>query len=166
MGGLRREINAVARIGASFTGLDPQRFETRRMLWACFPNTPELAALEARAWTFAEAPARGTARLLCDGEWRESSLAAIELETPAPGAPPDPFSAMITDGRGDDASLRGIAEAFMTLSRPGPDHSRIHTSIGFASFRLGTSVGAGMFEYSRIVSATSSDSDDEDNDSD
>jgi len=48
LGGVRREINAVARIGASFTGLEPQRFETRRMLWACFPDTPELAALEAQ----------------------------------------------------------------------------------------------------------------------
>jgi hypothetical protein len=54
----------------------------------------------------------------------------------------------------------------MTLSRPGPDHCRIHTSIGFASFRLGTSTGAGMFEYSRIASAASADSDDEENDSD
>jgi hypothetical protein len=73
---------------------------------------------------------------------------------------------MITNGRGDDATLRGTAEAFMTLSRPGPDHCRIHTSIGFASFRLGTSTGVGMFEYSRIASATSADSDDEENDSD
>ncbi|MEA2648643.1 MAG: hypothetical protein QOG61_1078 [Candidatus Binataceae bacterium] len=166
LGGVRREINAVARIGASFTGLEPQRFETRRMLWACFPDTPELAALEARAWTFAEDSARGAARLFCDGEWRESTLASIQLETPAPGAPPDPFIAMITNGRGDDATLRGTAEAFMTLSRPGPDHCRIHTSIGFASFRLGTSTGAGMFEYSRIASAASADSDDEENDSD
>jgi len=166
MGGIRREINAVARIGASFTGLEPQRFETRRMLWACFPDAPEFAALEARAWTFAEGKAHRTARAFRDGEWRECTLAAIELETPAPGARPDPFSATMTTDRGDDAALHGIAEAFMTLSRPGPDHARIHTSLGFASFRRGTSTGAGMFEYSRIVSAANLDSDDDDSDSD
>jgi hypothetical protein len=166
MGGIRREINAVARIGASFTGLEPQRFETRRMLWACFPDAAEFAALEARAWTFAEGNPHHTARAFRDGEWRECALAAIELETPAPGARPDPFSATMTTDQGDDASLRGIAEAFMTLSRPGPDHARIHTSLGFASFRLGTSTGAGMFEYSRIVNTAGSDGDDEDSDSD
>lgn len=166
VGGVRREIDAVARVGASFTGLEPHRFETRRMLWASFPDAPEFAALEARAWTFAEAKAHRTARAFCDGEWRECNLAAIELETPAPGAPPDPFSATMTTDRGDDAALCGIAEAFMTLSRPGPDHTRIHTSIGFASYRLGTSTGAGMFEYSRIASVADSYSDDDDNDSD
>jgi hypothetical protein len=166
MGGIRREINAVARIGASFTGLEPQRFETRRMLWACFPDVAEFAALEARAWTFAEDKVHRTARTFRDGEWRECTLAAIELETPAPGARPDPFCATMTTDRGNDTALHGIAEAFMTLSRPGPDHTRIHTSLGFASFRLGTSTGAGMFEYSRIVSAANSDGDDEDSDSD
>jgi hypothetical protein len=166
MGGIRRSIDAVARIGASFTGLEPLRFETRRMLWACFPDAPEFAALEARAWTFAEGNPHHTARAFRDGEWHECALAAIELETPAPGARPDPFSATMTTDRGDDTALHGIAEAFMTLSRPGPDHTRIHTSLGFASFRLGTSTGAGMFEYSRIVSAANSDGDDEDSDSD
>jgi hypothetical protein len=164
--GVRRDIDAVARIGASFTGLEPQRFETRRMLWACFPDAPEFAALEARAWTFAEGKSERTARAFRDGEWRECSLAAIELETPAPGARPDPFyAAMLTD-LGEDTALHGIAEAFMTLSRPGPDHARIHTSLGFASFRRGASTGAGMFEYSRIVSAPNSNGEDDESDSD
>jgi hypothetical protein len=166
MGGRRREIDAVARIGASFTGLEPQRFETRRMLWACFPDAPEFAALEARAWTFAEGKSQRSARTFRDGEWRECSLAAIELETPAPGARPDPFSATMITDLGDHAALHGIAEAFMTLSRPGPDHARIHTSLGFASFRRGTSIGAGMFEYSRIVNAPNLDSEDDESDSD
>jgi hypothetical protein len=166
IGGVRREIHAVARIGASFTGLEPQRFETRRMLWACFSDTPEFTALEARAWTFAEGKSERIARAFRDGEWRECSLAAIELETPAPGARPDPFYAMMLTDLGEDMALHGIAEAFMTLSRPGPDHARIHTSLGFASFRRGTSTGAGMFEYSRIVSAPNADGDDDDSDSD
>jgi hypothetical protein len=62
--------------------------------------------------------------------------------------------------------LQGIAEAFMTLSRPGPDHTRIHTSIGFASYRVGSAKGAGMFEYSRVASAADSSSDDDYSDSD
>jgi len=37
----------------------------------------------------------------------------------------------------------------MTLSRPGPDGTRIHTSLGFATYRIGAAEGAGMFEYSR-----------------
>jgi hypothetical protein len=166
IGGVRREIAAVARIGASFTGLEPQRFETRRMIWACFPDAPERAALEARAWTFTASEAHRTARIYDAGEWRECQLEAIELETPAPGARPDPFSVVMTTPPGDDATLYGVADAFMTLSRPGPDHTRIHTSIGFANYRLGNSIGAGMFEYSRIASATDTSNDDEDNDSD
>jgi hypothetical protein len=164
--GVRREIDAVARIGASFTGLEPQRFETRRMLWASFPDAPEFAALEARAWTFAEGGDRHSARACAEGEWRECELAAIELETPAPGAPPDPFFASMTTPGGEDAELRGVAEAFMTLSRPGPDYTRIHTSIGFASYRLGSASGAGMFEYSRIATASGTSSHDDDSDSD
>lgn len=166
MGGVRREIKAVARIGASFTGLEPQRFASRRMLWACFPDAPEFAALEARAWTFADGTAHRTARACHNGKWRECILTAIELETPAPGARPNPFSATMTTELGVATVLHGIAEAFMTLSRPGPDHARIYTSLGFASFRRESSVGAGMFEYSRIVSAPVSDDDDEDSDSD
>ncbi len=165
IGGVRRDIDAVARIGASFTGLEPLRFETRRMLWACFPDAPEFAALEARAWTFADADAHRTARILCDGEWRKCDLAAIELETPAPGARPDRISASMTTHRGDDAPIYGVADAFMTLSRPGPDNARIHTSIGFASYCVGNSIGAGMFEYSRIVSIADAAGDEDDSDS-
>jgi hypothetical protein len=166
VGGARREINAVARIGASFTGLEPLRFETRRMLWACFPEAAEFSALEVRAWTFADTDFQRTARLLCGSEWRECELGAIELETPAPGARPDRISATMTTPRGDDTPLRGIAEAFMTLSRPGPDHTRIHTSIGFASYRVGSTSGAGMFEYSRIASIADASTDDDDTESD
>jgi len=166
VGGVRREIDAVARVGASFTGLEAGRFETRRMLWACFPAAAEFTALEARALTFTDAGFHRTAHFLSDGEWRECDLAAIELDTPAPGAPPDGISATMTTHRGDDAPLRGIAEAFMTLSRPGPDHTRIHTSIGFASYRIGAATGAGMFEFSRIAGTPQSRSDADDSDSD
>ena len=127
VGGVRREVIAVARVGASFTGLEPLRFETRRMLWACFPDAPEFTALEARAWTFGVADPRHTARLLYDTRWRECELAAIELETPATGERPDRISASIIAPDGESAQLRGVADSFMTLSRPGQDNSRIHT---------------------------------------
>ena len=166
LAGVRREIDAVARIGASFTGLEPLRFETRRMLWACFPDTAEFTALEARAWTFADAAPQRTARQLSGREWCECEIGRIELETPAPGARPDRIMLNMTTPRGDDAQLEGSAEAFMTLSRPGPDHTRIHTSIGFASYRFGDATGAGMFEYSRVVNLADAPLDDEDSDSD
>lgn len=166
VGGARREIDAVARIGASFTGLEPLRFETRRMLWACFPGASDFTAVEARAWTFADADARRSARLFRDREWRDCELAALELETPATGARPDRISATMTAPGGHTTPLRGDAEAFMTLSRPGPDQTRIHTSIGFASYRVGSVMGAGMFEYSRIASIADASTDDEDSDSD
>ena len=63
---------------------------------------------------------------------------------------------------GADATLQGIAEAFMTLSRPGPDHTRIYTSIGFASYRIGSATGGGMFEYSRIARIAGGHSEDDD----
>jgi hypothetical protein len=47
--------------------------------------------------------------------------------------------------------LHGTPDTFMTLSRPGPDGTRIHTSLGFATYRLGEHEGAGMYEYSRRV---------------
>jgi hypothetical protein len=53
--------------------------------------------------------------------------------------------------------LQGRADTFMTLSRPGPDGVRIHTSLGFASYRVGDAEGAGMYEYSRRVEATNDD---------
>jgi hypothetical protein len=166
VGGVRREIDAVARIGASFTGLEPLRFETRRMLWACFPEANEFSALEARAWTFADTDSHRTARILCGGEWRDCELGALEIETPAAGARPERISATMSTPNDNDTPLHGIAEAFMTLSRPGADQTRIHTSIGFASYRLGNFMGAGMFEYSRIANLADTSVDDEEGDSD
>ena len=53
----------------------------------------------------------------------------------------------------------------MTLSRPGFNNARIHTSLGFATYRMGNQTGAGMFEYSRIA-APGAGADDPDSDSD
>ena len=101
-----------------------------------------------------------------DTRWRECELDAIELETPATGERPDRISASIIAPDGESAQLRGVADSFMTLSRPGQDNSRIHTSIGFASYRVGHLTGAGMFEYSRIASIAGASTDDDASDSD
>jgi hypothetical protein len=164
--GVQREIDAVARVGTSCLGLGPHKFATRRILWVCFPDAAAHSALEARAMTLDDAPQIHAARTLCGGEWRECELGAIELDTPAPGAPPGPISAMLTLHDGADTPLSGQAENFMTLSRPGPSATRIHTSLGFATYRLGEAQGAGMFEYSRVVGAPDTDSDADDMDSD
>jgi hypothetical protein len=49
---------------------------------------------------------------------------------------------------GDALTLDGEVQSFVMLSRPGPAQSRILTSLGFATFRIGDRHGAGMFECS------------------
>ncbi|MGC1678432.1 MAG: hypothetical protein WA740_12970, partial [Candidatus Binataceae bacterium] len=69
--------------------------------------------------------------------------------------------------RREALALEGAVSAFVPLSRPGPDHSRIFTTLGFAKFRAGGREGAGMFEHSRVVTdAPTLDEDDEDSPSD
>ena len=80
--GQRRELNAIARLGFSFTGLSPQQFVTRRMLWACFPGEPD-HALEARLLTFDSAPAYRTCSLLDGNVWHQGELESLTLDTPA-----------------------------------------------------------------------------------
>jgi hypothetical protein len=70
---------------------------------------------------------------------------------------------------GTSCELEGSVECFIPLSRPGPELSRIYTSLGFASFRIGAYRGAGMFEYSRVadsVLTTVEDNNETDSDSD
>jgi hypothetical protein len=148
--GKRRAIDAVARMGFSFTGFNPSQFATRRMLWASFPGNP--AAAEARLLTFGDAPDYRSLNLLGDGGWREGRLEAFALDTPATGACPNQLSAVFIHSRDDSRHrLEGQARNYMTLSRPGFNNARIHTSLGFATFQLEGQAGAGMFEYSRIV---------------
>src|SRR5271163_749601 len=47
--GSTRRLNGFARAGISFTGLGPQKFTTRRMIWACFEDEEAPRAIEARA---------------------------------------------------------------------------------------------------------------------
>ncbi|HUN57999.1 MAG TPA: hypothetical protein VMU41_07780 [Candidatus Binataceae bacterium] len=164
--GQRRELNAIARLGFSFTGLSPQKFLTRRMFWACFPGEP-LTGLEARLLTFGEAPAHRSCSLLNDSGWHQAELATLIIETPTTGACPDQLAASFIDQRdGSRHQLDGVARNYMTLSRPGFGNARIYTSLGFATYQLSNLQGAGMFEYSRITEASDAASADPDSDND
>jgi hypothetical protein len=67
---------------------------------------------------------------------------------------------------GSILDVEGRVECFIPLSRPGPEQSRIYTSLGFASFRSGAHRGAGMFEYSRRAESVMTGADDNSDDSD
>lgn len=159
--GERRMLEAVARIGFSFTSLSPSKFATRRMLWASFPGQA-IRALEARLVTFDNAPDFRSAALLADVQWHHGRLESFVLDTPATGACPDRLAAAFTDPRDNSChQLQGQACNYMTLSRPGFNNARIHTSLGFATYRLGDQTGAGMFEYSRIAAVGNAPDDSE-----
>lgn len=146
--GARYRLNAIARVGVSFTGLGARKFAERRMVWASVDGAHRHEALELSALEFDEAPAQRKADLLARGAWREAELAGLELEAPSPYVPPDKIAASILHPPRVIA-LAGVPDTFMTLSRPGPDGSRIHTSLGFARYRIDGREGAGMYEYSR-----------------
>jgi hypothetical protein len=148
--GAARQLDAAARIGVSFTGLGPQKFGTRRMLWACFRDAAGHNACEARALDDGNGRHR-VARVLHAGIWSDCEIADFQLATASPYSPPARISATLTTPAGIHTSVNGTAETFMTLSRPGPDGIRIHTSLGFATYHMGEMRGVGMYEYSRRV---------------
>ncbi|MGH7934594.1 MAG: hypothetical protein ACREQN_15730 [Candidatus Binataceae bacterium] len=149
--GTRRKLDATARIGFSFSGLGPRKFQTRRMLWACFHDGADAQpiALEARATSPDGLEHHRFGRMLRDGEWSACEVSQIDLDTRAPQLPPERIEALVTAAADAPAMLSGRCENFMTLSRPGPDLTRVHTSLGFAVYRFGGLIGTGMFEYSR-----------------
>lgn len=150
--GRRRRLDAVARIGASLTGLGAARFETRRTLWACCDRAAPYAAVEVCEIVTTDRDAHRTARILTPGAgWRDCAPGPIELDSAAPAAAPSRITTTLTPAAHASAPLAASVDHFMTLSRPGPDGVRIHTTLGFASFRIGAAAGSGMFESSRIA---------------
>jgi hypothetical protein len=150
VGGATTAINAVARAGLSFTGIGPQQFESRRMMWACFAGGAGAHALELRSVTVDGGGEQRSGRLLGTSGWSDCEVSRVEIDAPAIDAPPVSVAARVThpqDGR--VASLIGHVESFIPLSRPGPGQTRIYTALGFATFILGEQRGAGMFEFSR-----------------
>ncbi len=142
-------VTGYARAGMSFTGLGPQKFSARRMLWACFEGDGAPRALEARSVETDDAFPAQSARILRATGWSACELHELSIETASVEEPPESISASIANPDGSTFDFEGRAECFIPLSRPGPEQSRIYTSLGFASFRAGAHRGAGMFEYSR-----------------
>jgi hypothetical protein len=148
--GAARRLDAVARVGISFVGLGPEKFVSRRMLWAFVSGADGHQALELRALEFDAAPGSRIVHVLHDGGWSEAEVASLELETASPYSPPVNIAASLRCVHGG-LSLEGVPDTFMTLSRPGPDGTRIHTSLGFANYCVNGASGVGMYEYSRRV---------------
>lgn len=165
--GATRTLNCFARAGMSFTGLGPQKFSARRMIWASFGDEDAPQALEARSVATSDAPPNRSARILGAGGWSPRELRDLTIETASVEEPPHRIFASLEHSGGSSLELDGAVECFIPLSRPGPEQSRIYTSLGFASFRSGTYRGAGMFEYSRVAdSVLTAFDDNEDSDSD
>jgi hypothetical protein len=167
--GAARTVNGFARAGMSFTGLGPQKFSARRMIWACFEDEDAPRALEARSVVTSDAPPNQNARILEAPGWSSCELGNLTIETPSVEEPPHRIFASLIRASGSSCELEGSVECFIPLSRPGPEQSRIYTSLGFASFTSGAHRGAGMFEYSRVadsVPTTVDDNNEPDSDSD
>jgi hypothetical protein len=150
----------------SFTGLGPQKFASRRMVWACFEGTGAPRALEARRVESDDAPPSDTARILRADGWSACNLRELSINTASVEEPPECISVSMAHPDGSILDVEGRVECFIPLSRPGPEQSRIYTSLGFASFRSGAHRGAGMFEYSRRAESVMTGADDNSDDSD
>jgi len=149
--GVPRRLNAIARVGVSFTGLGARKFVERQMLWACIHRDGQPLAVELRSLLLDSAERQRTAYLLREGLSVESALLDLELQTASPYEPPERIAAAVAAPH--PVLIEGTADTFMTLSRPGPDGTRIHTSLGFAAYRIDGALGAGMYEYSKRAPA-------------
>jgi hypothetical protein len=164
--GRRYILRASTRAGVSFTGLGSQNFNERRMIWALFhgddqaPDAIELRRVDGDS-------EQQIARLFSDGKWSTLTLSSLAIEAGAPELMPHRLEATVAASAGDSFNLLGTPVAFVPLSRPGLNGSRIYTSLGFGTFKWGTRSASGMFEYSRRVEpASANDGDGGDSDSD
>jgi len=151
LNGSPRTFDANFRLGASFTGLGPQKFITRKMVWSSFPRQAGYEAFEARALELDDGAHHRIARVLHRGQWSSCSLGEIRIELGSSLEAPERVAATVTGPDGTQLSIEGQPGTFVMLSRPGPDGTRLHTVMGFAEFNLGDSKGAGMYEFSKRV---------------
>ena len=157
-----RSFAANFRLGASFTGLGPQKFITRRMLWANFSREAGHDAFEARELELDDGAHHRIARVLRNGRWNNCRLGAIRIDHASSRSAPERVAAAASHPDGAQLSIEGQPGTFVMLSRPGPDGTRLETTLGFAEFRTGQSKGAGMYEFSRRIGLTCSQEDPED----
>jgi hypothetical protein len=165
--GRRYSLQASTRAGVSFTGLGPQKFNERRMIWALFHGDDGAHdAIELRRVDGDGESEQQMARLFSEGNWSTLTLTSLAIEAGAPELMPHRLEATVAAGTGDSFSLLGKPIAFVPLSRPGLNGSRIYTSLGFGTFKWGARSAAGMFEYSRRVDPASANDGDSESDSD
>ena len=164
--GAARTLLGYARVGMSFTGLGPQKFAARRMLWACFEDEEAPRAIEARAIVTGDALPNNSAKILDADGWSLCELRNLTIETQSVEEPPHRITASLIRTDGSSCELDGTVECFIPLSRPGPELSRIYTSLGFARFSTRGHRGTGMFEYSRVADSVLTTADANDDDSD
>jgi len=160
--GIIKQLEAIGRIGHSFAGIGNARFRSRRMLWAYFPGHPTVRAVEAFLLTRHDGGEESHGRLFAGVETAACAVKTFELEAPSPEASPNRLAALLIRPNGVESLLVGEVQSSLPLSRPGPDLSRVHTSLGFARFRLDGHEGAGMFEYSRCAEAPDGASEEDD----
>jgi hypothetical protein len=163
--GKRRELGGFARAGASFTGLGPSRFSTRRMLWSCFETGEIPLAMEMRLVAGDDGEEHRSARMAIEGTWRDVDLHALRVDANSVADVPHRVEAEIAERHGEPMRITGQPQSFIPLSRPGLDGARIYTALGFASFEMDGLEGAGMFEYSRRSTEVMTSHDDESDDS-
>ncbi len=157
IGGTKCGLDAMARVGRSFTGIGRGGFRARRMIWAAFPDGGAPRALETRALHADDGANRLTARVLDRGCWTPCGARGLKLEPIALTRSPRRVTAILeAPANGDGLALRGDVRSFVMLSRPGPAQSRILSTLGFAVFHLGDDTGAGMFECSQRSEAPAS----------
>lgn len=145
--GTTYELNAVARAGRAFTGIEGGEFRARRMVWSAFADGAAPYAIEARAIHGSDGSRHLNARILDHGRWTPFDAGSLEMEPAQSTYPPRRIKAIISHHSGE-AAMGGDVRGFLMLSRPGPAQSRIVTSLGFATFLIGSRHGAGMFERS------------------
>jgi hypothetical protein len=162
LNGGRRKFDASFRLGASFTGLGPQKFITRKMVWSSFRHQTERNAFEARLLELDDHTQHRIARVLDFGRWNSCRLADIQIESTSSLTVPGRLLATASHADGSQLSMEGEPGTFVMLSRPGPEGTRLHTAMGFAEFTLGDSKGAGMYEFSRRVGLSAGGKDQED----
>ena len=168
IGGETKTLSAVARAGRSLIAIGNAAFGERRMIWATMEEGIPGRALEARTLVDSDGVQAASARLFDRERWTDSDLQRLRIARTSSRRPPRRISALLRPVRGGaPLALGGEVESFVMLSRPGPAESRILTSLGFASFRIGERTGAGMFECSHRAEpapGAPQDSTDADND--
>ncbi len=150
--GRERPLAAVARVGLAFTGLGPQQFQERRMLWACVRDGAT-AAIETRSVSRADGSVHTDASFLRAGEWYRVRLQSLDLATGSPSLAPPQIAATFSGEACGSLELTGVPETMMALSRPGAKGARVLTSLGFAAYAIAGRPAVGMYEYSRTVTA-------------